>query len=362
MNSKERVKTVFDFEVPDKVPIWEWIFWPETVQRWENEGLPKGVDLEDYFNFDIRVTYFNKTLLFEEKIIDKSANYVIKRDSYGVTQKILKNRSGAPQLLDSMIKTKEDWLKHKERIVADVSRINEPTWFSSKDIGSLAENKGFHKDRRYVFFYAAEPCWEGYNILGAKEWLIKMKEDPDLIKDIAQTYTNLIIEMYELMVTEGFLFDGVLLAGDLCYKKGMLFSPRIYRELFSPYDKKLCQFFKEKKIPIMMHCDGNVHQLIPLLLESGFRGIHPLDVGAGMDVRKLKGKYTGKMVLIGNISPTLMGNSKKEIEKEIRDKILIAKEGGGYIYHSDHSIPPTVSLENYRFTLETVSKYGTYNI
>ena len=77
MNSKERVKTVFDFGVPDKVPIWEWIFWPETVQRWENEGLPKGVNLADYFNFDIRVTYFNKTLLFKESSLVKNLFFFI---------------------------------------------------------------------------------------------------------------------------------------------------------------------------------------------------------------------------------------------------------------------------------------------
>ena len=48
------------------------------------------------------------------------------------------------------------------------------------------------------------------------------------------------------------------------------------------------------------------------------------------------------------------------IEEEIRTKILIAKEGGGYIYHSDHSVPANVSFEQYQRVIDLVLRYGTY--
>lgn len=48
------------------------------------------------------------------------------------------------------------------------------------------------------------------------------------------------------------------------------------------------------------------------------------------------------------------------IEREISTKIPFAKKGGGYIYHSDHSVPNNVSLEQYKHTLELARKYGTY--
>ena len=34
--------------------------------------------------------------------------------------------------------------------------------------------------------------------------------------------------------------------------------------------------------------------------------------------------------------------------------------GGGYIYHSDHSVPSDVSFDNYAFAMEMVRKYGSY--
>jgi len=39
---------------------------------------------------------------------------------------------------------------------------------------------------------------------------------------------------------------------------------------------------------------------------------------------------------------------------------MFAKKGGGYIYHSDHSIPDDVSFPQYCRVIELVKKYGTY--
>jgi len=48
------------------------------------------------------------------------------------------------------------------------------------------------------------------------------------------------------------------------------------------------------------------------------------------------------------------------IEREIATKIPAAKEGGGYIFHSDHSVPDNVSFAQYQRVMELVKKYGRY--
>ena len=48
------------------------------------------------------------------------------------------------------------------------------------------------------------------------------------------------------------------------------------------------------------------------------------------------------------------------IENEIKTKIPIAKKGGGYIYHSDHSVPSNVSFQQYCRVIELVREYGSY--
>ena len=46
----------------------------------------------------------------------------------------------------------------------------------------------------------------------------------------------------------------------------------------------------------------------------------------------------------------------RQIEEEIRGVVLVANEGGGYIFHSDNSVPDNVPLDDYRFTLEMLEK------
>ena len=50
----------------------------------------------------------------------------------------------------------------------------------------------------------------------------------------------------------------------------------------------------------------------------------------------------------------------EELVEEIRSKLTVAREQGGYIYHSDHSVPDNVSFERYTRTIELVLEYGRY--
>jgi uroporphyrinogen decarboxylase len=81
---------------------------------------------------------------------------------------------------------------------------------------------------------------------------------------------------------------------------------------------------------------------------------------AGLDVRELKPRYGPRLILYGNIDVRKLSGTKADIEEEIRTKLPLAKAGGGYIYHSDHSVPHTVSFENYCFAVDLLRRYGSY--
>jgi uroporphyrinogen decarboxylase len=111
----------------------------------------------------------------------------------------------------------------------------------------------------------------------------------------------------------------------------------------------------------MLHSDGNVAPLIPHFLDAGFCALNPLEAKAGLDARRLKTEYGNRLVLYGNIDVRALSGTKAEIEREVRDKVTAAKEGGGYIYHSDHSVPNSVSFENYAYAIDLVRRYGSYD-
>ena len=92
--------------------------------------------------------------------------------------------------------------------------------------------------------------------------------------------------------------------------------------------------------------------MIPHFIDAGFAGLHPLEAKAGLDIKQLKPLYGEQLVFYGNIDVTKLTGSKDAIEEEVLGKLHIAKENGGYIYHSDHSVPHDVSFENYAYLIE----------
>jgi uroporphyrinogen-III decarboxylase len=87
-----------------------------------------------------------------------------------------------------------------------------------------------------------------------------------------------------------------------------------------------------------------------------------MEVKAGVDVRNLKAADGGQLAFMGNIEARLFqGNNMAGLEAEIRANIAPAMEGGGYIYHRDHSIPPGTRLERYTFGLNLIKELGVYS-
>ncbi len=56
MTERERFIKCMQFQSVDRIPLMEMGLWPETLERWHHEGLPKWVtsfrNLEDYLRLD----------------------------------------------------------------------------------------------------------------------------------------------------------------------------------------------------------------------------------------------------------------------------------------------------------------------
>ena len=96
------------------------------------------------------------------------------------------------------------------------------------------------------------------------------------------------------------------------------------------------------------------------LIEDGLTCLEPLEAKAGMDLVELKRDFGDKLAFMGGIDRAMADPDPAVIEEEIKTKILSAKKGGGYVYHSDHSVPNDVSFEQNRRVLQLVKSYGAY--
>ena len=353
MNSRDRVSRVLSGGIPDRVPMDD-SYWQTTIERWQREGLPAGVSPHDHFGTnEIVCIGGDYTMQFPERVLESSDTMRRYWDSDGALRRDLHVAEGwTSQWLDFTIKTREDWLQHRHRMVFSDTRIS----------GSALES--YHRaraDGRFVC-YSAHACFHPtWMRIGMENLLMGMLDRPDFIRELLAAHAQLVIDIYEGMRRIGIEFDGARLADDLGYRTAPLISPALYRALVYPHHKRLCDHFNAHGLKTFLHSDGRVAPLIPHFIEAGIDGLHPLEAKAGMDVRELKRQYGGRVALFGGIDVRLMEDpDDSKIENEIREKFAVAKEGGGYLYHSDHSVPPTVSFEKYQFIMKCVRKYGEY--
>lgn len=373
MDSKNRIKKLLQFEEPDRVGISDG-FWVETIERWQKEGLPPNIPIYDYFDIDCWWIMFEQRFGFDEKIIEDNPEYIIMQHIDGGVFKIYKKAKhftnddmdmpGIP--VDYMIKSEKDWKKYKHKFVPDKWRLAYKPKFSPEygtTKKSLTELKTFYnnlKKDKFIFFGARAQTENIRSKLGTENFLLQIAINPKWIMEMFEADLNLTLEIYKMFSNLDIKFDGFWAFGDIAYKSGGFFSPLTYKKILRPFHKKLFSFFKEKNMPVVYHSDGNVNEFLPLLIDDGITAIQPLEVKAGMDAIKLKKKYGKDLALIGNIDVRVMAEGKEEIRSEIASKIPILKKGGGYIYHSDHSVPQNVSLENYKFLINCVKEFGNY--
>ena len=352
MNSWERIKRMYEHREADRVPILD-APWAGTIRRWVREGMPAGMDWEDYFGADkIGVINVDISPRFEKKILEENDRWYIATSQWGVTMKHFKEEDSTPEFLDYRVVDADTWAEAKARMTLDDDRIpwkmlkeNFPKW--------RAEGRWI----RAVF-------WFGFDVthswmMGTENLLIAMMEEPELAEDMFDTYLSRTTALYDRLWDAGYHFDEMFWYDDMGYKGTTFFSPAMYRELLQPYHKRAVKWAHDHGIVAQLHSCGDIMSIVPDVVATGVDALNPLEVKAGMDVLKLKKEYGDRLVFRGGIN-AVNWNNTEAILAEINEKVPILKENGGFIFSSDHSIPNSVSLENMRLIMEEIKRVGKY--
>ncbi len=352
MTSRERVLKALKHEEADRVAIQDGP-WTSTIIRWRTEGLPPEIPVEEYFEYEFVQIDFDNSPRFPVKVIEKNEDYILEQTSTGGINKNLRDYSSTPELVQRPIKKKEDWLPIKKRLYPDYTRVD---WVTVSNTVTKARSEG-----KFITINGGYGYDALQNYIRSDDLLVAMVEDPEWIKEMIMTGAKLFVEMARMMFEKGIEADAFFMFNDMGYRNGLLFSPETYRKTHKEADEMVISFFHERNMPVILHSCGRVKELIPDLISVGLDCLQPLEVKAGMDLIELKKTYGDKLSFMGGIDVRVMASGDFDlIEEEIEKKITFAKKSGGYIYHSDHSVPKNVSFSAYKHVIECVKKYGTF--
>jgi uroporphyrinogen decarboxylase len=358
MDSRERIKATFNHEEPDKIGFYD-SPWEETVERWEREGLPKGVFVPDRFGMDIYTMGADLSPKYEPIVYEEQDRWRIFRDSWGVKMKGWRGKSGVPDPIEPVARNLDDF---KERIEPLLDpelpiRLSSSRYPFKADIEDVVDR---FQERFFVAFGVIGPFELARHMFGGLDrWLPFMIRQPKDTSYIFMSMARLARDIARAMLKAG--VDAVWVFDDVAYANGPFFSPKTYREFLMPAHNLICEVFKDRQLPAILHTDGDVRMLIPHFIEAGFSVLQPLEAKANMDVRLLKKEYGNKLSYIGNVDARVLStNDLGKIEKEVKSKIEVAGRGGGYVVGSDHSVPPDVGLKTYEAFTELTRRYGAY--
>lgn len=351
MKPRERFVTALNCGVPDRVPVYDFLFSRRLMKELlgYTTGLYDGaaqVKLASRLGLDGVFIPINGYCGFEEEVHEEGARYT---DEWGITYV----KGGWPVMVqvDVPIKGREDWKNYslpgpdapyRTSMIRDAVKANE------NDIAIIA---GFLGPFTMMYWYFMDLATLSLTVF----------DDPALIREICDAYTRWVFECARIAYSAGGI-DSFMVADDWGGTTSLLMSPEHLRQFFIKPFTDIVRGLKQYGLPIAMHNDGNLWAVLDDLVQTGINGYHPVERAASMDLAEVKRRYGGKLCPIGNINnkTTMVTGTPEDVEREALECLKIAAPGGGYILASDHSIHDDIPLENVQAYVEAAKKYGVY--
>ena len=352
MTSHERFSRMFSHREADRVPVID-DPWGATVERWRREGMPENVSYVDFFGLDNEAHFgVDNSPRYPAETIEQTQEYRIHTTPWGATLKDWNHIASVPQFLDFKINSPDTWREARARMTPTHDRI--PWDYLSSNYRQWRDNGQ----------WIVGGLWFGFDVthswmVGTERVLMALVEDPDWCVDMFNHLLDVQLALFDTVWDAGYHFDSVRWPDDMGYKEHQFFSVATYREILKPVHKKAIDWAHAHGIKAHLHSCGNVMPFIPELIDIGLDALNPLEVKAGMDPISLKKAYGQQLVLHGGINAVLWDNPEA-IEAEMRRVVPIVKENGGYIFSSDHSVPSSVSLQDFRHIVELAKELGSY--
>jgi len=351
MTVRDQLLSVFRGRPTDRIPNVEFGYWALTLATWHRQGLPTSVttdaEAERFFGLD-GITIFGElpvrnTLypVFERTVLEDRGDRQVIRDEEGNTCEVFPDTSSMPKYLKFGLETREDWNRLRD------SRLDPDT---AGRIGDVRDSlRQAAATGLPTFFHAGALYGWLRNWMGVEGISIALMSDRAWVEEMMEHLTGLTLTMIERAIPA----HGVDLAWwweDMCYNRGPLISPSIFRELMVPRYRRITDALRTRGIEVnVLDCDGRINELVPGWLDAGINCMFPLEV-AHTDAFALRASYP-QVLLLGAVDKRALIAGRSAIDAEIR-RLRPLIEQGRFIPCVDHRVPPDVSYDDYRYYLD----------
>jgi uroporphyrinogen decarboxylase len=246
----------------------------------------------------------------------------------------------------------------------EISDLKKFRWPSPEifDFSHFPIEAKMHSDKAIIGVFTWGPYFIASFLRGIENLMIDFALRKDYaaylinkLADISCTVLERMLEFYG----EG--IDIVYMADDYCSQDAPMFSPDDFKELISPYLKRLVEVTHRYKKKFLIHICGAVRPLLPLIIDAGVDMLEPIQIrAAGMEPAGLKRDFGKEICFYGgiDIQQILNNGTPQQVSDEVRRLIDIMNGDGGYVLGPGHTyIQIDTPVENILAMYDTAYSY-----
>jgi hypothetical protein len=365
--ARERVLAAFDHRTPDRVPVADVLHNIEVIEYFGGEKVtPRNA-------LDVTCRAIGRTLDFARHFAVPDMEPRIVRDEDGFvyrlewwTGQVLQRPFKDPKGLAEIVK------KDIDRIYAaiDAGRLCPQATLhirlTGEDLETPEDLREYYRrviDKMDGSFLLASESLVGlhtaYYRAGIELFIYLYDEDPQLVSNWLQALND--YELYKIhAIADPAIMPVAMVADDLAYNKGLLFSREFLQRESFPRAKRLVDAWHEHGCKVIFFCDGNKWAIMDDLVAIGCDSIAPLEPASHMLLKDVRQKYPQLTeVYTIDCNDLLTYGTTDDVKAAVKEAV---DEGvnGGLILSSTSALHPAVSLENVIALFEAAQQYGVY--
>ena len=264
--------------------------------------------------------------------------------------------------------------KTHEDILADFQGLDYDNPLEDLDLDAMEEEwvsyhdrmQGLCGDMVWIDGFRTKPLsfWH-YSVYGYEAYLsflLLYEEDVHRYAGYQSIRQHAISERYaRVMKREGWLF--LYMGDDMASTHNLFASPDYLDRNYWPFAFHAMEPFRQEGVHVVWHCDGNLTQVVPRMIECGLTGFQGGQREAGMVFEELAFMpvYKGRLpIMFGALSvsrelPKDFDTVTAAVEHQID---TCAKRGGGHILFMTNTAGPDIPLENIIGAYEHAREYS----
>jgi uroporphyrinogen decarboxylase len=380
LTSRERVLTVLNHEVPDRVPI---VLGPSNATGVKMATYKKikqliGVQAEDRYIYEwpeLGTADMDEATLVR---LYSDVRGVLDLEPASVMERNQRREPHSPHFNSwgggSIESEPGSWFPaiHPLDDATTVEEVEAHPWPDMDDPTRVAHVKAAAQkladENQYAIVatpWLLFPLERAFEMQRMDKFLTNMIKRPDFALALLRRNLSLCKTLMGHFLAElGDNVDIIKIGDDLGMNNSLLMSPKMYRQMLKPIHAEYITFIKERtKAKLMFHTDGDILPLIPDFIEMGVDILNPIQTSAGKmaDLAALKSQFGKDIIFCGGIDTLniLPFGTPQQVRDEVKRVIGILGEGGGYMLGAVHTVMADVPAENVLAMVDAAVEFGT---